>query len=468
MKWFSRISAFTLTLALVLPAAGVASADDEEIEYEPLRSDYLEALHPAIIWDAGSRSILFKLRNGAEGKVTIGSDKWTIGKHSGKFAAPAIIEDGTALIPEDDNFEKTLKLETASANSFDTTIQPPANYYTVTADAETEVVVSGKDAADDPAVWVHPTDPSKSTIIATNKGGGVLVYNLEGKELYSYDVGKVNNIDVRYGFPLNGKKVDIVATSNRSNNTITVFTVNPDTGELVLAGGKPMNSKMQEVYGFALYHSLKNDKFYSIVVGHEGEFEQWEMFDNNNGGIDGKIVRSFQLSSITEGVVADDEYGYIYVGEENVAIWKFNAEPNGGKLPIGRVDSVDGIRLTNDCEGLTIYYGADGKGYLLASSQGSDRYVIYERGEGNRYVTSFGVTDGKIDGSSETDGIDVISFGLGDLYPNGLFLTQDDENITDGEKFNQNFKLVSWDKIAHGAPSALLIEPQDPRALTKR
>jgi len=468
MTLFRKLSAFGLALALVLPAASAASAKEEEIKFKPLRSEYLDNVHAAVIWDPGTQSVLFKLRNGAEGKVTIGSDQWTVGKHKGKFDAPAKIVDGETYIAKNKEFEKLIKLETASSNRFDTTVQPPANYFTVTADAETEVVVSGEDAADDPAIWIHPTDPAKSTLIATNKGGGVLVYDLDGKELYSYNVGKVNNIDVRYGFPLSGKKVDIVATSNRSDNTITVFTVNPETGELKPAGGKPMQSNMQEVYGFALYHSLKTDKFYGIVVGHEGEFEQWEFYDNGSGGIDGKVVRKFHFGSITEGVVADDEFGYLYIAEENVAIWKYDAEPNGGLLPLARVDSVDGIRLTNDCEGLTIYYGADGKGYLLASSQGSDRYAIYERGEGNRYVTSFGVVDGEIDGTSETDGIDVISFGLGDKYPNGLFLTQDDENITNGEKFNQNFKLVSWDKIANGAPSKLLIEPQDPRKLIWR
>ncbi len=38
-------------------------------------------------------------------------------------------------------------------------------------------------------------------------------------------------------------------------------------------------------------------------------------------------MREFKLNSQTEGLVADDEYGNLYIAEEDEAIWKFNAEP---------------------------------------------------------------------------------------------------------------------------------------------
>ena len=51
-----------------------------------------------------------------------------------------------------------------------------------------------------------------------------------------------------------------------------------------------------------------------------------------------------------------------------------------------------------------------------------------------------------IDGSSETEGIDVTSANLGDAFPNGLFVAQDGRNISPDER--QNFKLVPWERIA--------------------
>jgi 3-phytase len=154
------------------------------------------------------------------------------------------------------------------------------------------------------------------------------------------------------------------------------------------------------------------------------------------------------MSSQTEGLAADDEYGKMYIAEEDVAIWSFSAEPDGGDK--GKiVDSADGPHLTADIEGLTIYYGEDGEGYLIASSQGDNRYAIYDRRGKNDYVTAFSIEDGKeIDGTSDTDGIDVIGFGLGKTYPYGIFVAQDGENTENGQPAIRTSKIVSWEKIA--------------------
>lgn len=42
----------------------------------------------------------------------------------------------------------------------------------VEAKEETDAVANAGDAADDPAIWVHPHDSEKSKIIGTNKEGG--------------------------------------------------------------------------------------------------------------------------------------------------------------------------------------------------------------------------------------------------------------------------------------------------------
>src|SRR5210317_39521 len=67
----------------------------------------------------------------------------------------------------------------------------------VTATLETEPVPSGGDAADDPAIWIHPTDPGLSTIIGTDKRGGLAVYALDGTELQYIPAGRLNNVDLR-------------------------------------------------------------------------------------------------------------------------------------------------------------------------------------------------------------------------------------------------------------------------------
>lgn len=462
---------FLTSVVLLLQVSSVAIAAEEEIEYVPLQEEVLNPLGAASVWDVGTQSILFKLRNGLTGKVTVGSDKYELGTQVGSFPASVQLDGTIAMIPEDEDFIKAVNLQNASANILDIAHQSPASLIKVRATLETEASEQKGDSIDDPSIWIHPDNGNKSLIIGANKKanpGGIEVYNLEGKRIGAYGVGKMNNVDVRYNFKLNGKKVDIAASTNRTTNTINIFVINPQTSELTEVTGNHLESKMEEVYGFSLYQSQRSGKMYGLITGKEGEFEQWELYDNGNGKVDGKLVRELKIGSVTEGIVADDEYGKFYVSEENVAIWKYDAEPNGGLLPEARIDTVDGIRLTEDVEGVTIYYGKDGEGYLIASSQGSDRYVIYDRKSG-KYVTTFMVDDGEIDGTSETDGIDVQSFGLGDKYPDGIFITQDNTNVEpDGSIANQNFKIVPWEDIAEGAKKKLKIENQDPRQLKVR
>jgi 3-phytase len=93
-------------------------------------------------------------------------------------------------------------------------------------------------------------------------------------------------------------------------------------------------------------------------------------------------VRSFDVGSQSEGCVADDELGHLYIGEEDRGIWKYGAEPTAGR---GRtaVGTVGDGHLVADVEGLSIAYGAAGSGYLIASSQGDSTFAVYERGGSN-------------------------------------------------------------------------------------
>src|SRR5262245_31952618 len=53
----------------------------------------------------------------------------------------------------------------------------------VAATVETDPVPHDGDAADDPAIWVHPTDPAKSVILGTDKRGGLALYDLAGRQI---------------------------------------------------------------------------------------------------------------------------------------------------------------------------------------------------------------------------------------------------------------------------------------------
>jgi len=309
---------------------------------------------------------------------------------------------------------------------------------------ETPPVPSSGDAADDPAIWIHPTNPASSVVVGTDKKSGLAVYDLAGSQLQFLAVGNINNVDLRFGFPLGGGLVDLATGSNRTNDTISAFSIDPSTGLLTsVAAGSGVATGLT-VYGYCMYVS-GTGRFYGFVDSKNGDVEQHELFDDGTGHVTGSLVRSFAVGSQTEGCVADDETGALYIGEENVGIWRYGAEPGDGTVRT-LIDSTGvGGHLTADVEGLAIYYEPGGSGYLIASSQGSDTYTVYERSGANPYVGTFAIVDGiGIDGASDTDGIDVTSAALGAAFPAGLLVVQDGAN----PGANQNFKFVKWDDIA--------------------
>ena len=312
----------------------------------------------------------------------------------------------------------------------------------VVATLETDPVSTGGDAADDPTLWVNPSDPQQSLVIGTNKKRGLAVYDLSGKEIQFLADGQMNNVDHRDDFPLDGKKVPIVTASNRSNNSIAIYKIDVATRRLEsIAAGV---IKTIEAYGSCMYHSNKTGKFYYFGTSKQGVVEQYELSEAGQGKVDAKKVRQINVGTQLEGCVADDELGYLYVGEEEIGIWKYQAEP-ASNLERVKVDGVgSGGNLVADVEGLTIAYGTDGRGYLIASSQGNNTYVVYRREGNNAYVKSFRIVAGsKIDRVTQTDGIHVTTANLGPLFPKGVFIAQDGSDDTG----KQNFKLVPWQSI---------------------
>jgi len=326
----------------------------------------------------------------------------------------------------------------------------------VPATAETDPVYSSGDAAEDPVVWVHPHDPGASTLIVTDKQAGVLVYDLAGNELQFLPDGKLNSVDLRHHFPLLGADVALVTAGNRSDDSIAVYAVDPESRLLSDVASGPLVLGIT-IYGSCMYRSPVTAETYFFGNSKTGEVEQWRLFDDSSGLVDAELVRAFDVGGQVEGCVADDENAWLFIGEEAVGIWRYGAEPGAGSTRV-QVDSTGaGGSLAADVEGLTLYYANGGAGYLIASSQGSSTFVVYERAPPHSAVLSFEIAENPplgIDAVSGTDGIDVMNLGLGPAFPGGVFVAQDDFNPGG----NQSFKLVPWQEIAARANPPLVVD----------
>src|SRR5690606_2509424 len=88
-----------------------------------------------------------------------------------------------------------------------------------------------------------------------------------------------------------------------------------------------IDTGMMDPYGLCMYRSAKTGNYYVIINDTDGVVKQWQLLDAGNGKVGVELVREFKLESQTEGCVADDETGDLYIGEEDVGIWKYAAEP---------------------------------------------------------------------------------------------------------------------------------------------
>ncbi|WP_288413193.1 phytase [uncultured Sphingomonas sp.] len=306
----------------------------------------------------------------------------------------------------------------------------------VAAVAETDPVDTAADAADDPAIWRNRRNPAASLVIGTDKKAGIHVYDLSGKRLGFTPAARLNNVDLR---EIGGRV--IAAASDRADEAqahVALFTLDTVAKKLVPIGRYPVGAG--EAYGMCLWTRKADKALFGFVVMKDGRIDQVSI-DTSGATPVVRTVRSMKVASQAEGCVVDDRTGLLYVAEEDVGLWRFAADPAApvGGTPIARVD---GRTLVADAEGLALAPAGRDGGYLVASSQGDNAYTLY-RLPGVTYAGRFRIGGGAIDGTSETDGIDLILGNFGPNYRKGLMVAQDGDNAPD----TQNFKYVSWAEV---------------------
>ncbi|HME89780.1 MAG TPA: phytase, partial [Myxococcaceae bacterium] len=247
--------------------------------------------------------------------------------------------------------------------------------------------------ARDSAIWLHPTDVTRSLIVGTDQFSGLALFQLGGGFLTQNTALQPISVDVRYNFPLGGQRVTLISASQRvPNGMIGTFTINTDGGTQLQDISVPSNitnvTPGTNIAGLALYRSPVTGSYFAFITDTTGGVQQWQLADDGSGHVNGSRVRVLSLSSAAEGCVVDDLNSQVYVAEESVGIWKLGAEPNAGSART-LVDSTDGGHLVSPVKGLALYRTASGSGYLLASSQGDLTFAVYKRESGNAYLGSF-------------------------------------------------------------------------------
>lgn len=308
------------------------------------------------------------------------------------------------------------------------------------------------DTMDDPAIWVHPTEPEKSLVLGTNKRWGLLSFNMRGEQVQALPSGRINNVDLRQQVLLGGKKRDIAVATLRDNDSLAFYEIDAQ-GKLSEYPNQATN--MVDIYGMCLYQDA--DTLYVFANEKSGRIAQYRV-DWQINGPSIKLVRDIHTPSQVEGCVVDEAQHALFIGEEDQGIWRFNAKANGGTQ--GELIIKAEGDLVPDVEGISLYQGANIHGkkqdLLVVSSQGDNSYLLYQAqppyaqlGKFRIGVNLNGTENGRetsIDASSETDGLAVthLSVGTG-AWQQGMLVVQDGHNHLPDN--NQSFKWLPWHSI---------------------
>lgn len=283
--------------------------------------------------------------------------------------------------------------------------------------------------SDDPAIWINPADAGKSLIIGTDKDkdGALYAFDLTGKIVKRVGgIQRPNNVDIAYGFELNGKKVDIAVTTERNANKIRVFSL-PDLQPIDNGGIEVfVGEQDRDPMGIALYTRPSDQRIFAIVGRKTGPQDnylwQYEL-KPSNGAVTGTVVRKFGRYSgkkEIEAIAVDNELGYVYYSDEQTGVRKYLADPDAKDNSELALFAQTGFSV--DHEGIAIYKTGDKTGYILVSNQGSQRFMVYPREGSAGNPHRYGLLAEIPVSAMETDGADATQVSLGPQFPKGIFV----------------------------------------------
>ena len=286
---------------------------------------------------------------------------------------------------------------------------------------------------DDPAIWVNPKNPEQSMVFGTDKdevNGGVYAFDLDGKIIVEKSITGLsypNNVDVAYNFRLNDSTItDILMFTEREKNQIRLYSIPnmkplDNDGFPVFADEIDLNNRRP--MGIAIYTNPENQETFAFVSRKIGPIMnylyQYQLISDSTG-VKAKLVRKlgvFSGNKEIEAIAVDSEMGFVYYADEMECIHKYYADPAKGNEEL----SCFGMEnFKRDIEGIAIVKYEDGTGFLVVSNQQANTFSVFDR-QTNTFIKHIYL------GTKETDGCDATTVPLGNQFPNGLFVSMNDE-----------------------------------------
>src|SRR5690606_31464730 len=116
--------------------------------------------------------------------------------------------------------------------------------------------------------------------------------------------------------------------------------------------------------------------------------DQQLLYATAEGRIDARQVRRISVPSPLTQCAADSAGGVVYAAEEEVGLWRFNADPEAD-VGAALVDLPGLGHIAGEVGGVALYDGGDGARWLIASDSSAGRLNVYDRGADDAYLGSF-------------------------------------------------------------------------------
>jgi 3-phytase len=361
----------------------------------------------------------------------------------------------------------------------------------------------GRSDADAPAIWVNAANPRHSVVIGTLKRGGLDVYDLKGKLLQHIpgDAGpqnmslrkaRYNNVDLVYGFKSGEAKMDLAVVTDRHNDILRFFAIDPEAVEKrrpplkeitaidvprVFAGNAEDLEGGRTAYGLAVTQTDPSQEVAYAFVSRSGRtaIAAVKVF-SDRGRVSYRVLERFDLPHSfslpdgtawtpcqdrdgdlpqVEGMVVDDFHGVLYLAQERVGLWKTTIQdPSSNLVLVDRVKGF-GIPYERRLEASGKKYACAPKWQEAVASPGDhptpdlEGLTVYDRGKGQgyllgssqgtsefvvydratgAYIGKFTIPEDVVDGSEHCDGAHVVSHDLGGEFSSGLLVVHDGEN----------------------------------------
>lgn len=307
---------------------------------------------------------------------------------------------------------------------------------------------------DDPAIWIHPTDPDRSLILGTDKGdenGGLYVFDLEGKLDSTRSVSglkRPNNVDIEYGLKAGDSTIDIAVMTERGRNMIRVFRL-PDM-KVLDRGGIPVFEKdsFRAPMGIGLYKRPTDHAVFAYVGRKTGPSQGYlaiyQLLVDSDNMVSTQLIKhrgNFSGMKEIEAICIDDSLGYVYYSDEMAGIRKYYADPDSSDEELA---FWGGEHFKEDLEGISLLATGPGKGYLLVSDQQVNAFQVFSRkGTGSnphKHVhlgTFYTMTN-------ESDGSETTVRSLGKPFEKGLFVAMSDDRTFQYYQIDSLLKAIVW------------------------